>query len=66
MSATGGSGQGAVKLDPIDQPSPDAPPAAGGTAATGGAATSHTGGKPASTSTPSKGTGRQHQRAPAG
>jgi hypothetical protein len=57
VSASGGSGPGSVKLDPIDQPPPDAPPGTGGTAATGGAATADTAGKPATGGTTPKGTG---------
>ncbi|HKY38341.1 MAG TPA: serine/threonine-protein kinase [Polyangiaceae bacterium] len=57
VAASGGSGQGAVKLDPIDQPPLDAPPTTGGSAATGATSSTDTGGKPASTGTTPKGTG---------
>jgi serine/threonine-protein kinase len=67
VSPSAGSGQGPVKLDPIDQPPPDAPPATGGTAATGGGpATPDTTGKPATGGTTPKGTGGSTSAPPKG
>jgi serine/threonine-protein kinase len=68
-AATSSTGQGPAKLDPIDTPPPETPPATGGTATTG--ATAETGGKPATgtgtgTGTPPKGTGGAASTPPKG
>jgi serine/threonine-protein kinase len=52
---TSSTTQGTAKLDPIDTPPPETPPATGGT--TAATPTAETGGKPASTGTTPKGTG---------